>query len=43
MSASMLPHNDARDDLRAALCLALVLALPAVFALLAWARGEGWW
>lgn len=44
MSASMLPHSDARDDARALLWLLVVLALPVVFALLAWVgRAEGWW
>ena len=43
MSASMLPHSDARDDARALLCLLLVLALPALLLGLAWTRGEGWW
>ena len=43
MTASMLPHSDARDDLRALLWLALVLGLPVAVLALAWARGEGWW
>ena len=41
MSAWM--DAEARDDLRAALWLALVLALPVAVLALAWARGEGWW
>ena len=43
MSAQWLPRFDVRGDARAALWLALVLALPVAVLALAWARGEGWW